>query len=72
MTMVQKDMSAYDYVRVKVTSENEMNCRTYNGNDHLVPLVSQVLLLLRHMKADGSTQMMRFGKLNLLLPPVTQ
>ena len=30
-----KDMSAYDYVRVKVTSENEMNCRTYNGNDQL-------------------------------------
>ena len=31
----EKDMSAYDYVRVKVTSENEMNCRTYNGNDQL-------------------------------------
>ncbi len=30
-----KDMSAYDYVRVKVTSDNEMNCRTYNGNDQL-------------------------------------
>lgn len=30
-----KDMSAYDYVRVKVTSENEMNCRTYNGNEQL-------------------------------------
>ena len=30
-----KDMSAYDYVRVKVTSENEMNCRTYNENDQL-------------------------------------
>ena len=30
-----KDMSAYDYVRVKVTSENELNCRTYNGNDQL-------------------------------------
>lgn len=30
-----KDMSAYDYVRVKITSENEMNCRTYNGNDQL-------------------------------------
>lgn len=30
-----KDMSAYDYVRVKVTSENEMNCRTYNGNGQL-------------------------------------
>ncbi len=30
-----KDMSAYDYVRVKVTSANEMNFRTYNGNDQL-------------------------------------
>lgn len=30
-----KDMSAYDYVRVKLTSENEMNFRTYNGNDQL-------------------------------------
>lgn len=30
-----KDMSAYDYIRVKLTSENEMNFRTYNGNDQL-------------------------------------
>ena len=31
-----KDMSAYDYIRIKVTSPNELNCRTYNGNDQLL------------------------------------
>lgn len=31
----KKDMSAYDYIRVKVTSENEMNCRTYDDNNSL-------------------------------------
>lgn len=31
-----KDMSAYDYIRVKVTSANELNLRTYNGNDQLL------------------------------------
>lgn len=28
-----KDMSAYDYIRVKVTCENELNLRTYNGSE---------------------------------------
>lgn len=31
----QKDMSDYDYIRVELTSENEMNFRTYNGYDAL-------------------------------------
>ena len=31
----KKDMSAYDYVRVKLSSENEMNFRTYIENDQL-------------------------------------
>ncbi len=30
-----KDMSDYDYIRVNLTSDNEMNLRTYNGNDQL-------------------------------------
>ena len=30
-----KDMSAYDYIRIDLTSTNEMNFRTYNGNDQL-------------------------------------
>ena len=30
-----KDMSAYDYIRICLTSGNEMNFRTYNGNDQL-------------------------------------
>lgn len=28
-----KDMSAYDYIRVNVTCENELNLRTYNGSE---------------------------------------
>lgn len=31
----EKDMSDYDYIRVELTSENEMNFRTYNGYDAL-------------------------------------
>lgn len=31
-----KDMFAYDYIRVVLSSENEMNFRTYNGNDQLL------------------------------------
>lgn len=31
----QKDMSDYDYIRIELTSENEMNFRTYNGYDAL-------------------------------------
>ena len=30
-----KDVSDFDYIRVKLTSANEMNLRTYNGNDQL-------------------------------------
>ena len=30
-----KDMSAYDYIRIDLTSTAEMNFRTYNGNDQL-------------------------------------
>ena len=30
-----KDMSAYDYIRICLTSGAEMNLRTYNGNDQL-------------------------------------
>lgn len=30
-----KDMSDYDYIRVNLTSDNEMNLRTYNGYDQL-------------------------------------
>ena len=31
----EKDMSAYDYIRIKLTSDNEMNLRTYNGIESL-------------------------------------
>lgn len=30
-----KDMSEYDYIRLVVTSPNELNFKTYNGNDQL-------------------------------------
>ena len=30
-----KDVSEYDYIRLKITSENELNFRTYNGNEQL-------------------------------------
>lgn len=30
-----KDVSEYDYIRIVVTSQNELNFRTYNGNEEL-------------------------------------
>ena len=30
-----KDISEYDYIRLVVTSPNELNFKTYNGNDQL-------------------------------------
>ena len=30
-----KDISEYDYIRLVVTSPNELNMQTYNGNEQL-------------------------------------
>ena len=35
-----KDMSAYDYIRLEVTSANEMNLRTYNYNTSTVEAIN--------------------------------